>query len=102
MSTVPTTPNDPPVFYTLPAELIGEGMSTADGQDVLADADERDGLVCYDVYTPADDPDENAERQCSPEGRAKPVGERVDMATFWNTTTDGSVLPQAVIDTPVA
>jgi hypothetical protein len=93
-----TTPNPAAaVFYTLPTEDLEVGMSTADGQDILAIHHPSDDLVIYEVYTPADDPDENDARQGSPESRAIPVGHRVELAVFPDTEVDGSTHEQAIV-----
>ena len=86
------------VFYSLPARDITIGMSTADGQDVI-DVSEPDdkGMVFVEVYTPADDPDEDEENRSGPETRYYPADEMIDMATFTNTDIDGSSLEDAVI-----
>lgn len=94
----PTGPDDPPIFYSLPVEQVAEGMSTDDGQDVIGEPCIRDHAVLFSVYTPADDPGEDEERRCSPEGRLKPTGTRVSLATFWNTSVDASRWPDAVIE----
>lgn len=108
-----------PTFYTLPAHLLDEGMSTADGQDILDVQIEtpehlrgasagRDCALCraitthhtdrhadfadvyVHVYTPADDPAEDAEHRRTPETRVYAYHERVDLAVFPNTPVDGS------------
>ncbi|MGN2642315.1 hypothetical protein ACTD5D_40330 [Nocardia takedensis] len=84
-------------FYSLPAELTEVGMSTDDGQDVIA-VEVIDGYVLFDVYTPyPDDSDEDENRRCSPEGRILPLGDRIELAVFPDTVIDGSLLAQAVI-----
>lgn len=91
-----TTTGPAPVFYSLPAEHLEAGMSTDDGQDILA-TDIVDGQVLFDVYTPADDPRENEDRQCCPEGRMQPVGERVELAVFPDTEVDATTHEHAIV-----
>lgn len=86
-----------PVFYTLPAECLEPGMSTDDGQDILDDIVIENGHVYYHVYTPADDPKVDNERQCAPEARIAPVGQRVELAVFVDTNNDATTHEQAVI-----
>lgn len=84
-----------PVFYSLPAELARVGMSTADGQDVIGVRIKGDDVL-YDVYTArSDDPAQDAETGSGPEGRIAKRGDRVDLAVFPDTDTDGSGHPQA-------
>lgn len=95
----PSSDQSPTIFYSLPAELLDAGMSTADGQDILTVDAGHDGLVIFDVYTPADDPDEDAGRQCAPESRVTRRGERVELAVFSNTSVNASTYPQAKMHT---
>jgi hypothetical protein len=100
MDTTTTLIPDPteaaPVFYSLPAVSLQEGMSTADGQDVL-DVGETDQYVLAHVYTPADDAAEDEERQGAPEARIYQHDQRVDMADFVNTNTPGRGHPDALV-----
>jgi hypothetical protein len=84
-------------FYTLPARCLKEGMSTDDGQDILSVSTEG-GFTLYHVYTPSDDPDEDEENQCAPEGRIRPTEDRVGLAVFHNTPVDGSKHKEAVVE----
>lgn len=85
------------IFYQLPARLLEAGMSTDDGQDVLK-VTEHGGDVLYHVYTPRpDDPEQDEYNQCCAEGRMRKRDDRVDLAVFEDTQTDGSGLPEAII-----
>ncbi|WP_225731075.1 MULTISPECIES: hypothetical protein [unclassified Nocardia] len=86
-------------FYTLPVDLIGTGMSTADGQDVIGISIKHDeALIVLTVYTPrSDDPAIDAINRGEPEYRIYQFGERVALAVFPNTDHDGSDHEQAVI-----
>lgn len=83
------------VFYKLPADLLQEGLSTDDGQDII-DVTDDDGYVYATVYTPSDDPDEDNERRCAPETRIYSHDELVDLAVFAGTQADLSGHPLAV------
>lgn len=85
-----------PVFYSLPANAMLAGMSTADGQDVLS-VTIADGMVFAPVYTPSEDPDEDNDRQCAPDSRMYEHDEMVDLAVFPDTDVDGTAHPLAVI-----
>ncbi|MFI5721140.1 hypothetical protein [Nocardia sp. NPDC051750] len=90
-----------PVFYTLPVEQVEEGMSTDDGQDILAvSAWPDDSAWFLDVYTPAEDPAADLVNQVQGECRAYKPGERVGLAVFVDTEIDGSDHPDAVLRTP--
>lgn len=93
----PSSDQSRTIFYSLPAELLDVGMSTDDGQDILTV--DTGALVIFDVYTPADDPDEDAGRRCAPESRVARRGERVELAVFSNTLVDASSYPQAEMRT---
>jgi hypothetical protein len=85
------------LFYTLPATLLEPGMSTDDGQDIL-EVNNCGKYVLYHVYTPRPDDEElDEENRCTPEGRMREPSELVNLATFDDTTVDGSTLPQATI-----
>jgi hypothetical protein len=90
--------SDDVIFYTIPAEDIVDGMSTADGQDVLEVTETNsDGNVFVDVYTPADDPEEDEDNRCGPDCRIYPAGKLIEMATFENSEVDGSSYDRAVV-----
>jgi hypothetical protein len=85
-----------PIFYSLPATELDEGMSTDDGQDVLDVSVDPDGSVIAHVYTPrSDDPDLDEENRGETEARMYSPGERVDLAVFEDTQTDGRDRPGA-------
>lgn len=79
----------PTIFYRIPAEHIEIGMSTEDGQDVVA-VSIGDGRVLVTVYMPSDDPVVDEGNRCEPETRVLDFGELVGMATFPNSGVDGS------------
>jgi hypothetical protein len=90
----PVTSDDPPIFYGLPAESMTAGMTaiTDDGGFDIDAVDVGDDLVTYMVAMedgvtglPVVSVKRTAER-----------GALVDLATFWDTPVDGSVLPEAV------
>jgi hypothetical protein len=93
---IPDPTTDAPVFYTLPAVSLEEGMSTADGQDIL-DVGQIDLGVIAHVYTPADDEAENQRRRGAPEARVYKLGDRVEMGDFITTTTPGRGHPDALV-----
>jgi hypothetical protein len=89
----PVKPTDRPIYYRLLAELLAVGMTdlTPEGgfdiYEVNADSDPITYMVAID------------------DGFGLPVigvkrtvarGELVPLATFWDTTVDGSTLPEAV------
>lgn len=77
-----------PVFYKLPAHLLVEGLSTADGQDVV-EVTVHGASVSATVYTPRpDDPDADDYNRSTPEGRIYDRGELVDLAVFDDTAVD--------------
>lgn len=88
--------SDPdPIFYSLLAEHLVEGMSTADGQDFV-DVSVDDRNVYTHVYTPrSDDPDQDASNRSETEARVYRIDERVDLAVFPDTTIDGTEYPTA-------
>ena len=98
---IPDPTTDAPVFYTLPAVSLEEGMSTADGQDVL-DVGEIDLGVIAHVYTPADDEAQDEQRRGAPEARVYKLTDTADMADFVNTTTPGRVHPDALVKLTLA
>ena len=88
----PTT--DQPIFYWLKARYLEEGMTTADGQDLLDISGSmvigsRSQLIAH-VYTPADVPEEDEENRRGPEARIYDPEEWVQMADFVNTPNPGS------------
>lgn len=93
--------NAQPIFYTLPADQVIEGMSTDDGQDFLEDVAVPWGgdgkWLGAHVYTPHDDEDQDDENRSGPEYRMYQAGERVALAVFADTDIDGSEWPDAVI-----
>lgn len=79
-------------FYTAPAAQLVEGVSTADGQDVLSVRADGD-YVSATVYTPrSDDPGLDARNRSDPETRIYRRDEMVALAEFSDTTVviDGS------------
>ena len=84
-----------PVNYSLPVRCVEEGMSTGDGQDVLRIDREDDAVWLIEVYTPADDEEEDEENRRDAHWRGYHPDTRIDMATFSNTENDGSDLPAA-------
>lgn len=90
-----------PLFYSLPATKLAEGMSTEDGQDVLAVERADDGWVYARVYTPrSDDAAQDEENRSGPETRLYEPGERVGLAVFRDTPAHGLADPDAVISPP--
>jgi hypothetical protein len=91
MSMEPTGTDAAPVFYQLAAQLLEEGMSTADGQDVLSVSIDDDGTVYASVYTPrSDDLALDEQNRAEPEARVYGPGELVALAVFSDTDVDGS------------
>ncbi|RJQ79955.1 hypothetical protein D5S17_09290 [Pseudonocardiaceae bacterium YIM PH 21723] len=88
-----------PIFYRLPADLLEDGMSTDDGQDILEVVrSPEDGTIFYLVFTPrSDDPAQHESNQTDAEWRITKSGAIVDLARFSDTGTDGSHLPEAVV-----
>lgn len=88
------------IFYTLPVEQVAQGMSTDDGWDIL---DIKPSVLdptfyhaeCYE--SAPDDAEQDAANREISGGRTYRSGERVDLAVFSHTETDGSALPDAVI-----
>lgn len=96
-ATAPEASPADPIFYTLPATALEEGMSTDDGQDVVDVAVQKDGTVFASVYTRrSDDAELDADNREQTETRIYGPGERVGLAVFGDTTTDGSELPDAL------
>jgi hypothetical protein len=86
------------IFYTLPAQNLVEGVSTADGQDVISVDVGDDGMVFAQVYTPrSDDPEQDASNRGAPESRLYRVDDRVDLAVFSDTEVDLSEHDAALI-----
>jgi hypothetical protein len=97
-------PTFEPIFYTLPVERLEVGMSTEDGQDVLATGPVYGdpSLRFADVYTRRSDDDElDAENRRESGYRLYNAGERVGLAVFSDTDVDSSDLPEAVITSTV-
>lgn len=85
---MPSTP-DTPVFYTLPARRLTEGLSTNDGQDII-DVSMIEDHVHATVYTPRpDDPELDEANRLEPETRVHHADEDVDLAVFVDTRLDG-------------
>ena len=75
-------------FYTAKAQDIVEGVSTADGQDVI-DVYHDDNYVSLTVYTPrSDDPEQDEQNRSEPETRIYDYDEKVDLAVFEDTEVD--------------
>lgn len=84
-----------PIFYTLPAHQLVEGLSTDDGQDIV-DVLVHGTSITATVYTPRpDDPDADAYNRATPEGRIYGHDELVDLAVFDDTVVDLSRHPSA-------
>jgi hypothetical protein len=85
-----------PIFYTLPAYLLGKGMSTADGQDIL-DAEREGRWIIAEVYTPRlDDLKQDELNREDAETRWYSPTEPVELAVFPDTEVDGSRYPEAL------
>lgn len=80
-----------PIFYSLPAHRLLEGLSTDDGQDILGVSSPDDGPhVIAEVYTPRpDDPELDEHNRLNTESRIYSRDELVDLAVFADTTIDG-------------
>lgn len=79
-----------PQFYTLPARELQVGMSTDDGQDILA-VTTTGMAVSATVYTPRpDDLAQDETNQLMPETRVYQANQPVDLAVFEDTEIDGS------------
>jgi hypothetical protein len=86
-----------PVYYSLPAEEVTVGMTTDDAQDVMkAPPPDEDDMIFFEVFTPSDDPAENAENRREAVVRMFHKDTRVDLAVFENTAADGSLHARAV------
>jgi len=84
-----------PTFYTLPAHLLVEGVSTDDGQEVLA-VSEHNGAMYATVYSPrSDDPDADAYNRSTTELRVCDRDQLVALAVFDDTSLDLSLHPAA-------
>lgn len=84
-----------PVFYSLPAHLLVEGLSTDDGQDVLS-VSENNGSHYVNVYTPRrDDRSADEHNRSGPELRVYDTDQRVHLAVFDDTVVDLSRHPAA-------
>lgn len=80
---------DTPVFYTLPAHRLTEGLSTDDGQDVIS-VTSHDDIVMAEVYTPrSDDRTLDEENRLDSEMRVYGTYDEVDLAVFVDTRLDG-------------
>lgn len=76
------------LFYTLPATALVEGVSTDDGQDVLAVHRNGDSISAT-VYTPrSDDPDIDTLNRTQPETRLFRCHGMVELAVFTDTQVD--------------
>lgn len=83
-------------FYSLPATKLEEGMSTADGQDIVSVNVHEGGGVSVEVYTPrSDDSEQDAANREETETRYCSPGERVQLAVFADTDVDGRDLDGA-------
>lgn len=99
------------LFYDLPAKYLQPGVSTDDGQDVIAVQHEEpmphglqdprylgEGTVSYTCYTPRpDDPDQDAENMMYTDIRIARKSELVELAVFADTDVDLSKHPKAVL-----
>lgn len=83
------------ITYALPAHLLQAGMSTDDGQDIVA-VEVRGFSVSVTVYTPRPDNDEaDAHNRSAPETRVYGCDQLVALAVFDDTAVDLSRHPQA-------
>lgn len=89
----PQKPNDPPIFYGLPAELLEVGMTavTIDGGFDITEVDTSGDPVMYVVAV-----EDFITGVVVGDRRTAVRGLLVPLATFWDTPVDGSTLPQAV------
>lgn len=86
------------VFYSIRVSELEEGMSTADGQDIIEVNEFANGDILARVYTPrSDDAAIDAENRAAPESRFYRADERVELAVFPDTEVDGSERPSAVV-----
>lgn len=85
-----------PVFYSLPGDLLEPGLSTSDGQDIVEILSRTSRDIHVEVYTPSDDPDEDAANRCAPESRIYGRAGMVELAAFHNSPRDLSSHPRAV------
>lgn len=82
-------------FYELPARLLVNGISTADGQDVIR-VQVHGASVSATVYTPRpDDPDADDYNRSAPETRIYGRDEMTALAVFDDTAVDLSQHPEA-------
>lgn len=85
-----------PTFYALPVRLLAAGLSTDDGQHVLAVSD-HNGSTYATVYTPRpDDPDADAHNRAATELRVYDRDQMVALAVFDDTLLDLSRHPAAL------
>jgi hypothetical protein len=83
------------LFYKLPAQYLQLGVSTDDGQDVIA-VQHAGKSVFYTCCTPRpDDPDADAYNRSAPETRFADRSRPVDLAVFEDTEVDLSKHPEA-------
>lgn len=76
------------IFYKLPVTALVEGVSTDDGQDVLAVHRSGDSISAT-VYPPrSDDPDSDALNRTQPETRIFHCHGMVELAVFTDTQVD--------------
>lgn len=89
------------LYYRLPVECLVEGVSTADGQDVLKVRRAKGyrgspEMVLFEVYTPrSDDPKADDYNRRTSETRFADVGEPVELCVFSDTVTDLTRHPKA-------
>ncbi|MBC7303182.1 hypothetical protein [Nocardia salmonicida] len=86
------------IYYSLPASDVAEGMSTNDGKDIVEITTNRQGLLVLTVYTPRSDNLQQDEiNREHTENRWYEPNERVNLAVYSDTKTNGSTHPNAVI-----
>lgn len=84
-----TQNDETPIFYSLPADKLTEGLSTDDGQDII-DVSRWGDDIHASVYTPrSDDPGLDESNRLEPEVRIYSATEMVDLAIFADTSVDG-------------
>lgn len=84
-----TQNDETPIFYSLQADKLTEGLSTDDGQDII-DVSRLGDDIHARVYTPrSDDPVLDESNRLEPETRIYSATETVGLAVFADTSVDG-------------
>ncbi|MEU6263716.1 hypothetical protein [Saccharopolyspora shandongensis] len=85
-----------PTFYSLPAHTLETGMCTDDGQVILkVSKHEDEDCVVATVYTPDDDPEQDAQNRLDDHMRLYDWNRLVDLLADEGTEVDGSGYDQA-------